>query len=111
MRSQIRLGENVHRGVAPRRYGIMLDEPDAWQATEVRLYDHRTNATQTPKCRPWDARIYLAASGPLVPTLLAVCVAGARNVTFCTRQFEVSATYSSFSDGHASACAPENCFT
>src|SRR6266849_3112326 len=32
-------------------------------------------------------------------------------MSFCTRQLELSATYTSFSEGHASWCAPENCFS
>src|SRR5712691_4507707 len=32
-------------------------------------------------------------------------------MSFCARQLELSATYTSFSDGHASWCAPENCFS
>ena len=39
---------------------------------------------------------------------ISMLIARQRRSSFCTRQFEVSATYSSRSVGQASACAPEN---
>jgi hypothetical protein len=62
---------------------------------------------------PWPRRS-VAAGAPVLtycPLDVDVFAACGRSVSFCTRQFRSSATYSSFSDGQAISWIQPNCFT
>src|SRR5262245_33576601 len=68
-----------------------------------------TSAPPFPRLRHERVKDALMASSGLRDYCAeAFCCAG-RSMSFCTRQFRISATYTSFSDGHASSWIQPNC--